>query len=161
MNYNRKEIYWLTGVILLIIILKFTILGKDFSNDSVIDMNLHDTYFVIEKFHLFLFISNLIFFTVYLIRMFSSNFKNIIANLIFLISNICTIICITQLISFIESVSVIPSSVEYPPLSGGTIEVNGNDFGFFITTLITLQIVLIFFQSFVSYKTAINYKHKK
>lgn len=161
MNFNRKEIYWLTGVILLIIILKFTILGKDFSNDSVIDMNLHDTYFVIEKFHVLLFISNLIFFTVYLIRMFTSNFKNIIANLIFLISNISAIICLTQLISFIESVSVIPGSVEYPPLSGGTIEVNGNDFGFFITTLITLQIVLIFFQSFVSYKTAIYYKHKK
>ena len=75
MNFNRKEIYWLTGVILLIIILKFTILGKDFSNDSVIDMNLHGTYFVIEKFHVLLFISNLIFFTVYLIRMFTSNLK--------------------------------------------------------------------------------------
>lgn len=160
MNLNRKEIYWLIGIIIFILIFNFTILGIDCLSDATIDINVHDTYFIIAKVHFFVLFTFLIFYFIYFIRMLRRNFKNLIANLFFLTVNIFVIILITQIISFINSISEITGKTEYPPLSGGAVEHKGNEFGFFSNSLLIFQILLIIFQSYVCYKTAINYKQK-
>jgi hypothetical protein len=43
MNFSRKEIYWLIGTILFILIFNFTILGIDSLSGGTIDINVHDT----------------------------------------------------------------------------------------------------------------------
>lgn len=160
MTFNKKEIYWLIGTILFILIFNFTVLGIDCFNDTTIDINIHDTYFVIAKIHFFILFSFLIFYFIYFIRMLRRNFKNLTANLFFLIANIFAIILITQVISFINSFSEIAGKTEYPPLSGGTIAHEGNEFGFLTNSLLVIQILLIIFQSFVCYKTFKYYRQK-
>lgn len=160
MNLSRKEIYRLLGIIIFILIFNFTILGIDCLGDATIDINVHDTYFVIAKVHFFVFFTFLIFYSIYCMRMLRRNFKNITANLFFLTLNIFAIVLITQIISFINSISEIVGKTEYPTLSGRAVEHKGNEFGFFSNSLLIFQILLIIFQSYVCYKTALNYKQK-
>ena len=161
MKFNKKEIYWLIGTILFILIFNFTFLGIDCLGDSTIDINVHDTYFVITKIHFFVIFTFLIFYAIYLIRMLRRLFKNLTANLVFLILNIFAIILISQIISFSESFAEVAGKTEYPPLSVGNIEHKGNNFGSLSYYLLFTQILLIIFQTFISVKTGLYFKQKR
>jgi len=160
MTFNRKEIYWLIGTILFILIFNFTLLGIDCLGDSTIDVNVRDTYFVIAKINFFLFFTFFIFYTIYLIRMLRRLFKNLTANLFFLILNVFAIVIITQIISFVDSFAEVAGKTEYPPLSGGTIEHKGNYFDSLSNFLLFTQVLLIIFQTYIGVKTGLCFKQK-
>ena len=112
---KKKEIFWLLGTISFVLILILWGFGIDgLKPESVTDINVHDTYYVIVNIHLIILMVTLIFFGIYLIRMLRRNFINLTANLIFMISDISLILIFTFLISLVNFIREIPSSTEYP-----------------------------------------------
>ncbi len=137
----------------------FALLGSDgFKSDSTLDLNIHDTYFVIAHVHFVVLFSVLIFFGIYFLRTLRRNFKNLTANLILIISTILLILILVNVSSIISSLSQFSGSTEYPPLSGGMIEHNGNEFGILSNILFIIQILLLILLTYCGFKTGRNYK---
>ncbi|ARN71143.1 hypothetical protein BST91_05505 [Nonlabens tegetincola] len=156
---KKREKFWLIGTLSFVLILILWIFGiSGLRSDSVTDINIHDTYYVIANIHLIIPMVTLIFFGVYLIRMLGRNFKNLTANLIFMVSDITLILIFTFLISLVNSIREIPSSTEYPPLSGGIIENAGNGWNNAYYILLIIQLILIILLTISGIKTGLNYK---
>jgi len=156
---KKKETFWSIGTILFVIVFFFGPSGfRNFDLTGETDINVHDTYYVIPTIHLFILISTLIFFGVYLIRMIRRNFKNLTANLIFMISDITLILIFTFLISLVNSIREIPGSIEYPQLSDGIVENAGNGWNNAYYILLGIQLILTILLSISGIKTGMNYK---
>lgn len=85
---KTKEIYWPFGISFLIVILYIFTFGLDgLLSNTLLDINIHDTYYVISQTHLLLLIFILIFWLVYLVRMLVNRFQKLMINLIFMIAN--------------------------------------------------------------------------
>ena len=143
-----------------ILIIGFSFFGLANTNDSVLDINVHDTYFVILKRDVFILSTVFILFFVYLIRMLKETFKNLAVNTIFLIINVLAIIVLTQIISIVDSFAKISGTTEYPPLSDGIVEHSGNSAETFSFILLISQILLLILLIYSSIKTGENYKSK-
>ena len=156
---KKKETFWLIGTISFVLILIIGIFGiGGLKPDAVADINVHDTYYVIANIHLIIPLISLTFFSVYLIRMLRRNFKNLTANLIFMISDITMILIFTFLITLINSIREIPGATEYPPLSGGIVENEGNGWNSAYYILLGIQLILIILLTISGIKTGLNYK---
>ena len=112
---NRKEVIWLLVTIIFILLIYFLIFGKEgFKSESTFDLNTHDTYLVISNIHFIFTLSILLFFGVYLVRSLNTKFKNLIVNIILMISTILLIIILKNIFPFIE---IINEKNEFPSLS--------------------------------------------
>ena len=160
---RKKETFWLIGTISFVLILIIGVFGIDgLTWESVTDINVHDTYYVIANIHLIIPMVTLIFFGVYLIRMLRRNFKNLTANLIFMISDITLILIFTFLISLASSLREIPGTTIYPPLSGiPNIEQAGNGWNNAYYIFFSIQLILIILLTISGIKTGLNYKRTK
>ena len=159
---KKKETFWLIGTVSFVLILILWIFGiNGLKSDSVTDLNVHDTYYVIANIHLIIPMVTLIFFGVYLIRMLRRNFKNLTANLIFMISDITLIFIFTFLISFVNSIREIPGSTEFPPLSDGIVENAGNGWNNAFYILLIIQLILIILLTISGIKTGRNYNRNE
>ncbi|RPG37181.1 MAG: hypothetical protein CBB72_002830 [Muricauda sp. TMED12] len=155
---KKKETFWLLGTVSFILFIILWIFGIDgLRLESVTDINVHDTYYVIANIYLIALFTTLVFFGVNLIRMLRRNFKNLTANLIFMIADITLILMFTFLISLVNSIQEIPGSTEYPPLSGGIEGSNGNGWNAHYI-LLTIQLFLIILLTISGIKTGLNYK---
>ena len=133
--------------------MNFSLFGADgFKSDSVTDINVHDTYFVLPNIHFILLLSVLIFFSVYLIRMLKRNFKNLTANMIFIISGLFSIWILTGMISIVNSYIGVTETAEYK------LPVTNNIFDNVSTILYILQIIIVGFIVYSGFKTGRNYK---
>jgi len=142
-----------------VLILILWIFGVDgLKSESVTDINVHDTYYVIANVYLIIPLTSLTFFSVYLIRMLRRNFKNLTANLIFMISDISLILIFTFLISLVNSIREIPGSTEYPPLSGGIVENARDGWNNAYYVLLIIQLILIILLTISGIKTGLNCK---
>lgn len=159
---KKKETFWLIGTISFLLILILWVFGIDgLKPESVTDINVNDTYYVITNIHLIILMATLIFFGIYLIRMLRRNFKNLTANLIFMISDISLILIFTFLISLVNSIREIPGSTEYPPLSGGIVENAGNGWINAYYILLIIQLILIILLTISGIKTGRNYNRNE
>jgi len=165
---KRKEIFWLIGTIILVLILNTLIFGIDgLKSDSTLDINVHDIYFVIANFHFILLLGVLVFFGIYLIRTLRKNFKNLTANLILMISTILLIIILNGISVIVENfIQQTSGWTIYPPLSVGEgieqieqdIEPKKNNFGILSSVIFYTQILLLIFLAYCGFKTGLNYK---
>ncbi|MFQ3182408.1 MAG: heme/copper-type cytochrome/quinol oxidase subunit 1 [Urechidicola sp.] len=150
---RKKETFWLLGTISFVLILILWIFGIDgLKSDAVTDINVHDTYFVIANIHLIVLIITLIFFGVYLIRMLRRNFKNIAANLVFMISGLLSIWILTGMISLVNSYIGVTETTEY------NLPVTNNMFDNVSTILYLTQITIVGLMAYSGFKTGRNYK---
>lgn len=144
--------------------MNFVLFGTDgFKSDSILDLNIHDTYFVIANVHFVLLFSVLIFFGVYLFRTLKRNFKNLTANLILMISTILLILVLIGIDSIVDALIQQTSSwTIYPPLSAGEnkteIEPKESNFEILANVLFLIQILLLIFLTYCGFKTGRNYK---
>ncbi|SHN08363.1 hypothetical protein [Polaribacter sp. KT 15] len=150
---KRKEILWLIGTAIFVLIINFSLFGVDgFKSESVTDINVHDTYFVIANIHFIFPLSILIFFSVYLIRMLKQNFKNLTANMIFVISGVLSIWILTGMISFVNSYIGVTETTEY------NLTVTNKIFDNVSTVLYSLQIIIVGLIVYSGFKTGRYYK---
>ena len=150
------------------LILNTLIFGIDgLKSDSTLDINVHDTYFVIANFHFILLLGVLVFFGIYLIRTLRRNFKNLTANLILMISTILLIIVLNGISTIVENFIQLTSGwTIHPPLSAGEgieqieeeIEPKENNLGILFSIIFYTQILLLIFLAFCGFKTGLNYK---
>ncbi len=165
--HRKKELYWFFGTLVLILILNFAFFGSNaFSADTTVDLNIHDTYFVIANIHFVLLLSVFLFFGIYLIRTLLRNCKNLTANIILMISIILLILFFTATNSVI-AVLIQQSAgwTIYPPLSAGAIEheikPDESYLGVLKNVIYGIQILLLILLIFCGFKTGRNYKQSE
>lgn len=167
---KRKEIFWLIGTTILVLILNALIFGKDgLKPDATLDINIHDTYFVFANFHFILLLTVLLFFGIYLIRSLCRNFKNLTANLILLISTIILIIIINGFSAIVENIIQQSSGwTIYPPLSAGIdleqieqeANLKNNSLNIISNLILIIQILLLVFLAYCGFKTGIRFNQR-
>jgi heme/copper-type cytochrome/quinol oxidase subunit 1 len=168
---RKKEIFWLIGTTILVLILNALIFGIDgLKSDSTLDINVHDTYFVIANFHFIFLLGVLVFFGIYLIRTLRRNFKNLTANLILMISTILLIIILNGISTIVDNfIQQTSGWTIYPPLSAGDgikqieqeIKPKENSFRILSSVLFYTQILLLIFLTYCGFKTGLNYKRNE
>jgi hypothetical protein len=149
-----KETFYFLGTSIIVLVSFYFLFGI---NENIV-INIKDTYYAIEPFTILIPFFIIIFFFVYLVRVLIGKFKNLTANYIFLVCNLFTIILFTYLLNFVNSQIELAGSIKYPSLSGGAVEVKGNNYQNLFYLLLFLQVALIVFQSFLGIKTGMKYK---
>lgn len=153
MKIDKKEIYTFLFTLLLVIGFFYGPSEfKDFDLTSNIDINIHDTYFVIPTLHLFAVWAILVFFFVYLLRMLRRNFKNLTANVVFMISGLLGVWILTGMITIINSYIGVTETTEY------NLPVTNNMFDNISTILYLTQIIIVGLIAYSGFKTGRNYK---
>ncbi|WP_343914754.1 hypothetical protein [Aquimarina litoralis] len=160
---KRKEIFWLIGTAIFALILNFCLFGVDgFKSESVTDINVHDTYFVIADFHFIILISVLIFFGIYLIRVLKRNFKNLSANLILIIATILFSIVMDGVSTIVDTFAQLTNGWTIYPTLAGEVEPkpknSENNFGIIFSIIFVFQILLLILLAYCGFKTGLNYK---
>lgn len=159
-----KELYWLIGTLVHTLILNFAFFGsKGFKMDSVVDLNIHDTYYLIGTIYVAFVLSVFVFFVVYLIRTLHRNFKNMIANIILMGSIMLFILAFTFINSIIAAVIQQNTGWSiHPPLNAGSIEdqieTKENYLGVLKNVIYGIQILLLILLTYCGFKTGRNYK---
>lgn len=154
-----KEIIWAT----VLLIISYLIYNPHLiftSETTTIDINIHDTYFVIESSNILILITVFVFYFAYLIRMLFARFKNTVINYIFLLSNFFMILVILYIIQTVKTLMVLPGTTIYPPLSSPPQVHQGNDLERYYDFFIKVEIVFILTFIFTSIKIMINNKQK-
>ena len=161
---KTKEIYWLFGTTALIPLLNLLLFGiKGFKSETVIDINVHDTYYVISNFEFMIILGVGIFFGVYLVRSLIYKFKNLTANLILMISIILFSLVLTGISSMLDTFITQTSGwTIYPPLSAleteHEIKPKSNNLNILSSMLFYFKIALLIFLAYCGFKTGRNYK---
>ncbi|WP_316847910.1 hypothetical protein [Pedobacter psychrodurus] len=155
-----QEILWLLGCIAISVITGLCIFGKTLFIDSI-DVNLHDTYFVIKKQHLLISFFIIISFFVYYFKEYKYEFcRKIQRSFIFLLSFILILLAslAVQLLPFFNPYHNVNGWTVYPPLSVQP-EIDQFKQNFIILTIVSkavlvLQIIVVTMLLSVTYKWA-------
>jgi hypothetical protein len=156
-----KEIIWFVGTLVVAYLIFDP--GLTFNlQESTIDINVHDTYFVMEGSHILILITVALFFVVYLTRILVYRLKNRTVNILFLIANFLQVLSLIGIINLLGVFIDMAGTTVYPPLSGPDVMHSNDDrFKALYHTLIIVTVVLAVFDVFVLYKTIILYKKAK
>jgi heme/copper-type cytochrome/quinol oxidase subunit 1 len=155
MNKYLKEIIWF----LLIVTLCALLYTKE---DATIDINIHDTYYVIDHFTFVLNIFISAGFVIYAIRALAGKFQNNVVNSLFIIFTILLLFVLTQVIIINEHLSMSQGWTIHPPLSAQTQQINNSEGEYLITPvyLSFIQIVIIIIALYTSYRIGKNISKK-
>ncbi|MBM1104554.1 hypothetical protein JQC67_00245 [Aurantibacter crassamenti] len=155
---NKKEIFWLVGTIVIVLVLILIFFGIDgFNINSTFDINIHDTYFVISNIHLIFLLSVSLFFTIYFIRTIRNRFKNMTVNLVLIIATILFTIALGKTITmlgFFSGPTINVSIVESENVVKNGLKVISQ-------ILFTVQIALLVLLAYFGFRTGRNYNSKK
>ncbi|MET0944255.1 MAG: hypothetical protein ABWY22_02485 [Flavobacterium sp.] len=155
-----KEVIW----VIVLFIISYLIYNPHLiftSESTTIDINIHDTYFVIESSNILILITVFVFYFTYLMRMLFARFKNAVINYIFLFSNILIILVILYIIQAVKMIMILPGTTIYPPLSSPPQLHQGNGLERYYHFFIKLEIGFIVTFILAGIKTIINYKKQK
>jgi heme/copper-type cytochrome/quinol oxidase subunit 1 len=151
-------LFFLTAIVTSLITFHFAFGFNSIETESVLDINVHDTYFVIEKRELFPMFSLLILYLFYFIKVCLQKFKNRQTLWIFSILSLTTILIWPGISAFVKSLATEPSWTVYPPLSARKVEIKENIFNRIYPDLYFAYIALTMFGVFVFYKLGKLYK---
>lgn len=160
MNKWLKEVLWFLGTL----IVSYLIFDPGFTfnlKEATVDINVHDTYFVIEGFHVLVLITTTLFFFVYLVRMLMCRFKNLAVNILFQIANLLQILSLIGIINLLGTFIDMAGTTVYPPLSGPNVIHSTEEYKPIYYILISLQVLLFALEIFTFYKTISLYRKSK
>tara|TARA_R110002049_G_scaffold234671_2_gene407938 strand:+ start:3205 stop:3687 length:483 start_codon:yes stop_codon:yes gene_type:complete len=158
MKFNKKEVFWFFGVLLLTLVSSLAVFGFEaLKTDAAFDINIHDSYFVFSNrpptvaFILF------IFFSIYFFRMLKGGFKNSTVNVIFIFTNILFVLALFKINSIVNVMSNIKiDSESYATLD--KVSPVENLFNMFSNVLYVIQIIVLFLLAYSGFKAGRNYK---
>tara|TARA_R110000868_G_scaffold244035_2_gene500161 strand:+ start:2008 stop:2487 length:480 start_codon:yes stop_codon:yes gene_type:complete len=155
---KRKELYWILGTSILVIILNLFFFGKNaFIADGTININIHDTYFVLANLHFVSLLSIFVFFIVYLIRSIINRYENVTVNIVLIATTIALILIIGGIISISDMFSQSFNTPENFSSTGAKSPVSEilNNLS---KILFYVQIVLLVLLAYSGFKAGQNYK---
>ncbi|MFD0798229.1 hypothetical protein ACFQZJ_12225 [Maribacter chungangensis] len=155
---KRKEIFWLIATFGISIIICLVFLGLNCFSSSTTDINVHDTYFIVEKNELSLLIIKLTFFFVYLVRILKRKFKNLTANLIFMIANFFMNISVVGLFSLIKSFARSTGVIENNMEKNSMLDSGSTEYIILWLIFLMFQIFLLISLGYTGFKTGLNFE---
>lgn len=159
MNISTKEVIW-SVALLAISYLTYNPNLVFPKKDTAVDINIHDTYFVIESTTILILTIIFIFFSTYLVRMIMTRFKIIAINAIFLLSNLLMIILIAQVIQIIKNFAIKSGITIYAPFSAQPQIHRDNAFETLFYFFVILEIIVVGTFIFSSLKTVATLNRK-
>jgi heme/copper-type cytochrome/quinol oxidase subunit 1 len=159
MTKNNKqfllELLWLALSLGLTILLLSFLFGLSLSQNTI-DIHLHDTMFVISRWHFFSPLFFLVIFIIYFIKEFRKSFSRTLPNLLLIIAGMTLVILLTFLIQTFSQF-LTGGWTLYPPLSAlgpdEVPEMTQDTVTKFITNFLTvIQIVVLLMLLFVTYR---------
>ncbi|MUV02960.1 hypothetical protein GN157_04485 [Flavobacterium rakeshii] len=153
MNKYLKETIWL------IILLLPCVFLYSFE-DPTIDINVHDTYFVIDHFPLILLLIVMPGFLIYGIRTLINKFRDKFINIVFILFTVLIALLWIEAIIINDKLSSSGGWTLYPPLSAQPQKIEHEEYYFIAnhTIMITIEVILILIALFTAYKTGKNKK---
>lgn len=141
----------------IIIVLIFIAIGLSAIEDSALDINIHDTYFVVDNFQMVVLGCVFLFFFIYLIKVLFGNFKNNFDNIAFTVAIVLMIFLISQVTLVFNSLIIhyeemIPS-LQNTSSVGSTTK---DTFSVLSNSMLVFQLIFILLGLFVSYKIGRN-----
>ena len=125
--------------------------------DANLSVNVHDTYFVISYFHLVILFSAFTFFVIYLLRTVVENFRNIIANLILMLSTILMVLVFGKMITMLDFFTGNEVNEAYTKSVSPVEEI----LGVLSKVLSLIQIGLLILLAYCGFKTGLNYYYNE
>ena len=116
-NLKKEILYFLSSIFITLIVFHFVFGLTNLKTESVLDINVHDTYFVIEKTEFLPLFSLVCLFFIYLTRIIIQKFKNRLTLWIYSTINLILLITFPYILSFALSITVNSGWTVYPPLS--------------------------------------------
>jgi hypothetical protein len=110
-----KEVCWIAAAAGVTVLITVLLWGKLFLNHDL-DIHFHDTYIVLDRWHILLPVFLFSCFLLYFIKEKRNSFKNSFQNWIFLVSGLLLLIFLSYFVSFFSKMST--NWTVYPPLSG-------------------------------------------
>ena len=139
-----QEILWILSCTIFTIIIGFAIFGKTIFSDSI-DLNLHDTYFVIQSRHFLISFFVIISFFVYFFKELKHSFcRKIQRSFIFFLGFILILLAsiAVQLLPFFNPYHNINGWTIYPPLSAQP-KINQYEQNFIILTIVSKAVLIL------------------
>ena len=152
MNRYLKEILWL-----IIILLPCVFLYS--SEDSTIDINVDDTYFVMDRFSLVFLLIVMPGFLIYGTRTLTSKFRNNFINILFILFTVLVALLWIEVIIINDRIGYDGSMTIYPPLSAEPQKTEEEYYPIANhTIMVIIEVILIAIVLFTAYKTGKNKK---
>ena len=126
--------------------------GVDPLSDGTLDINVHDTYYVIANAHLLIPLVIILLFIIYLIRMVRNGFSNITVNILFIVIGLLMLYYSIDIMIILRSFSISPGTTIYPPLSGANESIDGNSFYYISRVYEVFIFFVIILMMFCVYK---------
>ncbi len=147
-------LYFFSSIIISFIVFHFTFSLTNLQTESVLDINIHDTYFVIQKIEFLPLFTLICLYVIYLIRVIIQRFKSRSTLWIYSIISLLLIIFFPNILSFVLSLSVGPGWTVNPPLSAlePQVEPKENVFDTIFSILYSSYIIIIFLGAFGIFK---------
>ena len=153
------ELSWLALCLGVAIVFASILFGPAFFKGQL-DIHLHDTYFIISHAHFWAPFFFLVTFIVYFTKEFRKSFRRTLPNWLLIITGLTLIVFLTFLIQVFSQV-FINGWTSYPPLSGlgaePALDLKQDPVSRFIANvLIIIQIIVVIFLLFISYRWGIQ-----
>ncbi|GAA5220212.1 hypothetical protein [Membranihabitans marinus] len=159
---KKKEGLWFLGTAIFGLVLNLIVFGREgFRSGATVDKMVHESHFVVATIHLIILLTTVVFFMVYLIRMFHLNFKSRFANVIFLISDMAMILILTFLGPFSDTIQRIFASTVLTASSPKLLENANNEWNNTLYILIGLQLVLLILLVVCGIKSNFKFRAKE
>lgn len=155
---NKTELYWLLGTlgfVLIFILLLFGWNGLD--PFETVDINIYDTYFLIDNFRFTTPIFAFTFFGVYLLRVIRSSFKNFTLNVILIIANIIMLLALDIFSYMLDMFSQGYETSEFGSLIPDKHPIQ-KFLSIFSDVLRGIQTVLLVFLAYCGFRTGRSYR---
>lgn len=116
-NITKEIVYFTSSIFIALIVFHFAFGFTNVRTESMLDINIHDTYFVIEKKEFLPLFTLICLYFVYLIRIIIQKFKSRSTLWIYSSINLILLLIFPNILSFALSLTASSGWTVYPPLS--------------------------------------------